>query len=545
MKKLTLDALLQSINEDSIVNSLIQSSPVCHKIFDPDFKLQFMSNSGVVALQIENVEDYYGHTFPTDSAPKFTRDIFNEHMRLAAKGETNTIEYSFEVDGNVIWFRTTLSPFFNTDGNLIYIKADSMDITDRKQAEKKQIDLALDLSKAVFKTQEAKHAAEVANRAKSTFLSNMSHEIRTPLNAILGYAQILQMNGSLDSKQREAVNTIETSGNHLLELINRILDISKIEAGQTELKLTDFNLTSLIEGLAIMFRGRCESKRLEFGLDGLDQEPIYVYGDEGKLRQVLVNLLGNAVKFTDQGKVSLKFIRAEGHKYIFKVKDTGPGISSDAKVKIFESFMQAEAGMHHGGTGLGLAISKELVELMGGKLLVDSQEGEGSCFSISLELPPAKKPVPPRSKRNRRTIKLSEKYCVKALVVDDVQVNRELLSEVLRTVGIETLEAESGKEALERLDEFEPHIIFMDRRMPVMNGEETVKAIIKKYGPDRFKIIAITAAALDHQRENFKLLGYDDYIVKPFRISHIHDCIQKLLDVEFEYEDERQESQKL
>jgi len=417
--------------------------------------------------------------------------------------------------------------------------ADSMDITDLKQAEKKQIDLALDLSKAVFKTQEAKHAAEVANRAKSTFLSNMSHEIRTPLNAILGYAQILKMNGSLDSKQSKAVNTIETSGNHLLELINRILDITKIEAGHLELNSSDFNLTSLIEGLAIMFRERCESKGLEFGLDGLDQEPTYVYGDEGKLRQVLVNLLGNAVKFTDQGKVSLKFERIEGHKYIFKVRDTGAGISSEAKVKIFESFMQAEAGINHGGTGLGLTISKELVELMGGKLLVDSQEGEGSCFSISLELPSAKKTVPPRSKRNRTAIRLPERYSVKVLVVDDVKENRELLSEVLRTVGIETLEAESGKEALERLDEFEPHIIFMDRRMPVMNGEETVKAIIKKYGSDRFKIIAITAAAFDHQRENFKLLGYDDYIVKPFRISHIYDCIKKLLGVEFEYEDDR------
>jgi len=401
-----------------------------------------------------------------------------------------------------------------------------------------------------LKTQEqdlirAKEGAEVANKAKSDFLSHMSHEIRTPLNAILGYAQILRMNGSLDSKQEKAVTTIETSGSHLLELINRILDIAKIEAGQTELKLSDFNLTSLIEGLAIMFRERCESKRLEFGLDGLDQEPIYVYGDEGKLRQVLVNLLGNAVKFTDQGKVNLKFEMIEGHKYIFKIRDTGAGISFEAKVKIFESFMQAEAGLHHGGTGLGLTISKELVELMGGKLLVDSQVGKGSCFSISLELPPAKKTVPPRSKRNRRAIRLSEKYSVKALVVDDAQVNRELLSEVLQTVGIEIMEAENGKEALERLGEFEPHIIFMDRRMPGMNGEEAVKAIVKKHGPDRFKIVAITAAAFDHQRENFKLLGYDDYIVKPFRISHIHDCIKRLLDVEFEYEDERQESQKL
>ena len=396
-----------------------------------------------------------------------------------------------------------------------------------------------------FSDQEAKRTADAANRAKSDFLSNMSHEIRTPLNAILGYAQILQMNGSLDSKQSDAVKTIENSGNHLLEIINHILDISKIEAGRIELNPVDFNLTSLLEGLAAMFKERCESKKLDFSLGGLDQKPMYVHGDEVKLRQVLVNLLGNAVKFTDQGRIRLELERAAGYKYVFRVRDTGAGISSKERTKIFQSFMQAEAGLHYGGTGLGLTISKELVEFMGGEIFMESQVGEGSCFSISLELHPAKRTVPPRLKRDRKAIRLLEGYSVKALVVDDVQENRKLLSEALRTTGIETLEAENGKEALECLVKFQPHIIFMDMQMPVMNGEETVKAIIQIYGSDRFKIVIITASAFDHQQEKLKLLGCDDYIMKPFRISHIHNCIKKLLNVEFESEDERQESQSL
>jgi len=401
------------------------------------------------------------------------------------------------------------------------------------------------MAEKLKETTATKEEADVANKAKSDFLSHMTHEIRTPLNAILGYAQILQMNGSLNSRQREAVNTIETSGNHLLEIVNRILDITKIEAGLNELKLKDFNLTNVIGGLSVMFRERCEAKQLKFTLEGLDTEPVYVNGDEGKLRQILVNLLGNAIKFTERGKVVLKIERTEGHKYIFKVRDTGVGISSEDKVKIFQSFMQAEAGLHFGGTGLGLTITKELVELMGGKLLVESELGEGSCFTISLELPPAKKTVPPRSERNRKAIRLSDQHSVKALVVEDIEENRRLLSEVLRTAGIETQVAENGKEALERLKEFAPQIIFMDRIMPVMNGDAAVKAILNKYGPDRFKLVAITASAFDHQRENSKTLGYDDYILKPFRIAQIHHCIERLLDVEFEYEDEKLESQKI
>ncbi len=399
----------------------------------------------------------------------------------------------------------------------------------------------LELSKAMIYAQEAKREAEAANRAKSTFLANMSHEIRTPMNAILGYAQILQRSESLDSKQQEAIKTIETSGNHLLGLINSILDISKIEAGRVELVLNDFSLNGLIESLETMFRGRCESKGLEFSLKGLGQEPVLVHADEGKLRQILVNLLGNAVKFTAQGGVGLEIERAASDQFVFKVTDTGHGIALEDKAKIFEPFKQTKEGFDSGGTGLGLAISKELTELMGGILSVESREGEGSCFSVSLKLAPAKKAVSPRTKRSRKAIRLLQGACVKALVVDDIDVNRQLLSTVLQGVGIETREVENGKQALECLEEFQPHIIFMDIRMPVMSGDEVIKKIIAQYGSDRFKIVAITASVFENQRKKFIKLGCSDFIAKPFRISHIHDCVQKLLGVEFEYEGEKQE----
>jgi PAS domain S-box-containing protein len=399
----------------------------------------------------------------------------------------------------------------------------------------RRMESELDLSNAMIYAQKAKYEAEAANRAKGSFLANMSHEIRTPLNAIIGYSQILNRSQALEPDQKKAIQTIESSGNNLLELINDVLDYSKIEAGIKELNIKDFDLNELLEGLLTMFENRCEDKNLTVRLKGTDQDPIYVNGDEGKLRQILVNLLGNAIKFTNTGRVVLELDRKPANHYGFQVIDTGPGIPEEDQARILEPFQQSESGRFQTGTGLGLSLSKELVELMGGHLSLESEEGKGSSFFFTVELPPATAPVQKRSNRgNEGDECLLEGNTLKALIVDDVEVNRQLLIDILRKSGIEISEAENGKEAVEQAETFKPDIIFMDIRMPVMDGKEATMEIHRLYGHDRFKIVALTASVFHQEKkEDFDKL-FDDYISKPFRIERIFKCIQDLLGVKFD-----------
>ncbi len=401
----------------------------------------------------------------------------------------------------------------------------------------------LELSRAMISAQEAKYEAEKASRAKGAFLANMSHEIRTPLNAIIGYSQILNQSPDLDPDDKKAIQTIEASGNNLLELINEILDYSKIEAGTKELNPKDFDLNELLEGLITMFENRCEDKKLIVLLKGTDQTPIYVHGDEGKLRQVLVNLLGNAIKFTEAGKIVLELEKKPDNHYTFQVTDTGPGIPEEDQAKILEPFQQSEAARFTEGTGLGLSLSKELVHLMGGDLSLVSQVSKGSCFYFTLQLPPANAPVAKRSQRGEeKDWSLEKGGSIKALVVDDIEVNRRLLVDILEGAGVEIVEAENGQEAVDLAGTFEPDIIFMDIRMPVMDGKEATMEIKKKFGSDRFKIVALTASVFHQEsKEDFDKM-FDDYISKPFRIERIFQCIQTLLDVEFDKKDSRQEN---
>ncbi len=395
------------------------------------------------------------------------------------------------------------------------------------------------LQKAKEEAEAARRAAERANQAKSIFLANMSHEIRTPLNAILGYTQILKRDSGLSPYQRAAIETIEESGNHLLALINDVLDISKIEAGRLELQETEFDLFRLIEGLSVMFQLRCEQKGLAWRVewDVAHTHPL-VYGDEGKLRQILMNLLSNAVKFTESGKVVLRVCEEGESLFRFEVIDTGIGIPPEEREEIFEPFSQGVNGAKKGGTGLGLAIVREYVRLMGGEIKVESTVGRGSRFFFSL---PLRLIGEERSKHltdSERVVHLADGYEVKALVADDNRENREVLSQLLSDIGVSVITAEDGRETVEAARVHRPDIVFMDIRMPVMDGIEAARRILKFPDSPPPKIVAVSASALIHEQRRYLEAGFDDFIAKPVRAERVYECLAHLLHVEYEMRDE-------
>ena len=396
-----------------------------------------------------------------------------------------------------------------------------------------------DAMKELFDTnrvlETAKGAAEAANVAKSRFLASMSHEIRTPMNAILGYAQILKRDSRLIPDHRSSIETIHRSGDHLLKLINDVLDISKIEAGRLELQPADFDLQAILNDLSVMFQLRCEQKRLVWQVDMPEADRIPVHGDEAKLSQVLINLLGNAVKFTDRGSVALKVGTLPENQYRFEVIDTGPGISEEDREEIFEAFTQADAGMKSGGTGLGLSISQRLIELLGGKLELDSTVGQGSRFYFTVPLPPAKAEVlAPAEDQWANVVRLADGHAVTALVADDVVENRDVLSHLLTDIGVEVILAENGKEAVDQVKANPPDIVFMDIHMPEMDGPEAARRIWDELGKDALKVVAVSASTLEHEAREYRELGFDDFVPKPFRAEQVYACLAKHLGVEFE-----------
>jgi signal transduction histidine kinase/CheY-like chemotaxis protein len=388
----------------------------------------------------------------------------------------------------------------------------------------------------------AKIDADKANQAKSVFLANMSHEIRTPLNAVLGYAQILQRDDSLSESQYDAVLTINKSGNHLLGLINDVLDISKIEAGKHDLNKTEFYIGALMNELRSLFSARCKEKQLAFEMEEYAENDTHVIGDLGKLRQILINLIGNAVKFTESGSVGCRFSKQESNSHLmFEVTDTGAGIPKDAQESIFEPFKQDQEGLDKGGTGLGLAISHKQINHMGGELKVDSEPGKGSrfYFSILLESSKGEKSESIKKPENNyeNVVDIKDGYKIKALVVDDIKENRDVLGLFLQNLGVFVNKAENGKVALEQIEKDEPHIIFMDIRMPVMDGVEAFHKIREKYTQKDIKIVCVTASTLRHEEANYIKMGFNSYVPKPFKHNEILEVLENILNVEYNYKE--------
>ncbi len=385
--------------------------------------------------------------------------------------------------------------------------------------------------------EKSKEAAEAANNAKSLFLSNISHEIRTPLNAILGFAQLSLRNEKLPKENFDMIQAIEVAGIHLLEVINDVLDLSKIEAGEMKIEGSDFILSKLLDDISIMFEMRCNQKSLQWSLINDYDRNIEVRGDQGKIRQVLINLLGNAVKFTGKGEVQLRIISGDNDQFSFEVKDTGSGISSSEQGLVFNMFHQVIDNMNATGTGLGLSISKRQVELMGGALELDSQLGVGSQFTFSLKLPLASKKVMVEKTFYRKIRRLTPGTNITALVVDDVEVNRDMLSGLLLDLGVDVVSATNGQEALDSLRNQMVDIVYMDIRMPIMNGDEAVKHIRREFSNTNVICVAISAYSMAHEVEYYMSVGFNRYISKPFRFDEIYQTLTDFCNADYEYEE--------
>ncbi|AZR82417.1 ATP-binding protein [Thiomicrospira sp. S5] len=421
------------------------------------------------------------------------------------------------------------------------------DIRQRVKVEKEIRDLndnletiVQDRTKAL---EEEKEKAEASNRAKSAFLANMSHELRTPLNAILGFSTLMTQSSDIPETEKDNLKIINHSGEHLLQLVNDVLDMSKIEAGHVRLDAEDFDLGELIRNITDMMRIRASEKGLQLLVDQTSKFPRIIHGDAPKLRQILINLLSNAIKFTNQGGITLRLDTLEDDDcnlvLKFEVEDSGTGIEQKDIERIFMPFEQLANATSQKGTGLGLAITRQFVNMMGGDIHVQSKPDEGSIFSFSIQVKHATTDVDLISHGGpggKTVISLADGEPEwRILVVEDQLENQLLIQKILKQIGFQVKIAENGAKGIELFQTWQPHFIWMDRRMPVMDGLTATRKIRQLPGGDQVKIVALTASVFKDQRDEVMEAGSDDFVRKPYRPEELYDCMARHLPLHYRY----------
>jgi PAS domain S-box-containing protein len=520
------------------LRAMIEAEPECVKTLDISGKLLEMNAAGLRMIEADSFEQVRGADVFDLVHPDWTEAFMEMHMAVMSGESRRLIFKVIGLKGTERWMETHAVPLRNAEGEVVHL-AITHDITKRKQQE-------LDLI-------EAKERAEASSASKTAFLANMSHELRTPLTAVLGNVEVLSLDDCRPEEQRSSIETIRGSANHLLALISDILDVSKIEAEMVELECLPLNPTDLICEVADSLRASAESQGTELKVTLEEPLTAEITSDPLRLRQILTNLLGNAIKFTRRGEVSVSLscppattLGSAGLSSLrLRVSDTGIGIAPSAIDTLFTAFTQADNSTtrSYGGTGLGLTISQHLADMLGGSILVESELGKGSEFTLALEVrastevaacrvlpssPPAALPKhAPGPKQNLPG------FCARILLVEDNPVNRKVLSRLLESLGVEVEQAVNGQEGLDMARQSvhsqDPYdLILLDMHMPVMDGYEAAGILRGEHYPA--PIVALTASAMDDDRGRCLAAGCDDYVTKPIQREQLHTALAKHLE---------------
>jgi len=524
--------LEESTRRLGMLSLVIDNSPISVVMTNRDRNIKYV-NRHVSNVTGYSIEELLGQNPNIFKSGRHSAEFYTSMWATLDDGKQWTGEIcNKKKNGELFWESSSITPILDATGKVIYYIAVREDITERR--------------KIIQKMEISKSAAEAANRAKSTFLANMSHEIRTPMNAILGYTQLMQRDQSLCADQKDYIKIINQSGEHLLALINDILEMSTIESGRVILTLADFSLLDLLDDCTKMFRMLIIQKNLQLKIEQKGKIPNNICADGHKIRQVLINMIGNAIKFTEKGSINIRVLCPHNQKgdqllLTIEVEDTGCGIAPEEIGKVFEAFEQTQSGKRQGsGTGLGMPISCHYARLMGGDLTVTSQLNKGCIFQFTFATQTASSEIllTKMTSLQGAVIGLkSSESSPKILVVDDIITNRTLLRLLLEGVGFSVQEAGNARAALLLCEQWQPDVILMDGRMPEMDGFEVTRLLKSTPEGKHIGVIIVTASILENDRQEAFNSGADGFIRKPYRESEIFSEIQRILGVKYIYED--------